>query len=162
MLIIFFNYYVGVVDDQERIWRETTEDLNDPEEERAVLRGGEIATNIDPRMYHDIQLVLGRLVAKAEQLIDNVTTNLAESWMHVRTKFDGGKVINRSQSGSWEHRAMGAGLQHNEGKEWGPKAWPEMTNSSPTKTFRDAARRSARKACSEKKRKTKDTVKQQR
>ncbi len=45
-------------------------------------------------------MILSRLVAKAEQLIDNVTTNLAESWMHVRTKFDGGKVINRSQSGS--------------------------------------------------------------
>ena len=38
--------------------------------------------------------------------------------MHVRAKFDGGKVVNRSQSGSWEHHCMGAGLQHNMGKEW--------------------------------------------
>ena len=155
-------YNVGVVHDQERIWRETTEDLDDPAEERAVLRGGEIATNIDPQLYHDIQLILGRLVAKAEQLIDNVTTNLAESWMHIRSKFDGGKVVNRSQSGSWEHRSMGAGLQYNKGKEWGPKVWPDMTNSSPNKTFRDVAQRSARKVSSEKKRKAKDTVKQQR
>ena len=64
-----------------------------------MLRGGEMATAINPKLYHDIQVILSRLVAKAEQLIDNVTTNLAESWMHVRTKFDGGKVINRSQSG---------------------------------------------------------------
>ena len=48
--------------------------------------------------HHDIQVLL---ICKADQL--NVTTNLAESWMHVRTKFDGGKVINQSQSGSWEH-----------------------------------------------------------
>ncbi len=60
---------------------------------------------------------------KANQLIDNVTTNLAESWMHIRAKFDGGKVINRCQSGSWEHRCMGAGLQQNIGREWGPGVW---------------------------------------
>ena len=50
------------------------------------------------------QVLVGRLVAKAPQLIGNVTTNLCESWMHIPTKFDGGKAINRSQSGSWEHR----------------------------------------------------------
>ncbi len=60
-------------------------------------------------LQHDIQVVLARLVAKAGQLIGNETTNLAECWMHIRCKFDGGKVINRSQSGSWEHRCMGLG-----------------------------------------------------
>ncbi len=60
-------------------------------------------TNIDPRLYHDIQVQPSRLIGKAEQLIGNVTTYLAESWMHIRTKFDGGKVINRCQSGAWEH-----------------------------------------------------------
>ena len=152
--------HVGVIDDQERLWRETTAD--DPAEEREVLRGGEAATTINPKMYNDIQLILSRLVAKAEQLIDNVTTNLAESWMHVRTKFDGGKVINRSQSGSWEHRCMGAGLQHNMGKEWGPRLWKDITNSSPNKAFKDVAQRSAKKVSSENKRKSKVTVKQQR
>ena len=50
-----------------------------------------MATTIQPRIYHDIdiQVTLSRLVAKAEQLVENVTTNLAESWMHVRAKFDG-------------------------------------------------------------------------
>ncbi len=110
-------------------------------------------------MYHDIQVILSRLVAKAEQLIDNVTTNLAESWMHVRTKYDGGKVINRSQSGSWEHHCMGAGLQHNMGKEWGPVAWKQMTHSSPAKIFKDASQRSAKKASSEKERKAKGQYK---
>ncbi len=72
---------------------------------------------VNPKMMHDIQII----VAKVPQLIGNFTTNLAEAWMHVRSKFDGGKVINRSQSGSWEFRCYGAGLQHNLGKEWGAK-----------------------------------------
>ena len=46
--------------------------------ESDILRGGDVATDIDPRLYHDLQLVLSRLVAKAEQLVDNVTTNLAD------------------------------------------------------------------------------------
>ncbi len=142
--------------DQERLWRETVSDYVAEEE---VPEGELTATEINPNMYHDIQVILSRLVVKAEQLIDNVTTNLAESWMHVRTKFDGGKVINRSQSGSWEHRCMGAGLQHNMGKEWGPVAWKQMTNTSPTKIFKNTSQRSAIKASSEKERKAKESVK---
>ena len=90
-----------------------------------------MATTIQPRIYHDIQVILSRLVAKADKLVENVTTNLAESWMHVRAKFDGGKVVNRSQSGSWKHRYMGAGLEHNMGKEWGPTIWKEKTSTTP-------------------------------
>lgn len=149
--------YIGVIQDQEQLWRETTAD--DPETERDALRGGQIATNIDPKLYHDIQVILSRLVAKASQLVENVTTNLAESWMHIRSKYDGGKVINRSQSGSWEHRCMGAGLQQNFGKEWGPPIWKQMTRSSPTKVFTDTAKRSAKKASYEKKRKASEEVK---
>ncbi len=145
--------------DQERLWRETVSDYVAEEE---VPEGELTATEINPNMYHDIQVILSRLVVKAEQLIDNVTTNLAESWMHVRTKFDGGKVINRSQSGSWEHRCMGAGLQHNMGKEWGPVAWKQMTNTSPTKIFKNTSQRSAIKASSEKERKAKESVKKRR
>ena len=43
--------------------------------------------------------------------------------MHIRSKFDGGKQINRSQSGSWEARCAGAALRVNEVPEWGPKCW---------------------------------------
>ena len=75
--------------------------------------------------------------------------------MHNRMKFDGGKVINRSQSGSWEHRCMGAGLQQNKGRECGPGLWNEMTGSSPSKVFKDAAHYSAKKAQKEKKKKKK-------
>ncbi len=34
---------------------------------------------VDPKMMHDIQIILSRLVAKAPQLIGNFTTNLAEA-----------------------------------------------------------------------------------
>ena len=48
-------------------------------------------TQIDPHLYHDVQTALSSLVGKAEQLLGNCTTNLAECWMHIRTKYDGDK-----------------------------------------------------------------------
>ena len=82
------------------MWRETV--VDDPATEQDARQGKKTPIEMNPKMLHDIQLVLSRLVEKASQLLCNATTNLAESWMHIRSKFDGGKVINRSQSGSWE------------------------------------------------------------
>ena len=48
-------------------------------------------------------------------IVGNFTTDLAESWMHLRSKFDSRKQINRSQAGSWESLCAGAGLHCNEG-----------------------------------------------
>ena len=45
----------------------------------------------------DVQVLVSRLVSKADRLIKNFTTNIAENWMQIRCKFDGGKCINRSQ-----------------------------------------------------------------
>ena len=64
--------------------------------------------------------------------------------MNVRAKFDGGKVINRSQSDSWQHRCMGAGLLHNLGYKWGLQAWKDMTSSSPNKVFSSIVEHSAK------------------
>ena len=125
-------------------------------------RGGSVPIEIDPKLFHDIQTALSRLVSKAGQLIDNATTNVAESWMHVRSKYDGGKVINRSQSGSWEHRCMGAGLQQNLGKQWGPEVWKGMTSASPNKIFTSTVERSARRSSKNKERKGKEDVKAKR
>lgn len=153
-------YNQGMMATQERLWRETTTD--DPTTLQDAQRGGLVPTEIDPKMYHDIQTALTRLVSKADQLVDNVTTNIAESWMHIRSKYNGGKVINRSQSGSWQHRCMGAGLQQNEGKQWGPEVWGEMTNSPPNEVFVDTAERSAKKLASDNKRKATDEAKAKR
>lgn len=70
---------------QERLWTETTADDRATEED--AQQGGCIPTKINPKLYHDIQTVLARLVGKAGQLIDNVTTNIEESWMHIRLQF---------------------------------------------------------------------------
>ena len=47
-------------------------------------------SQIDPHLYHDVQAASTSLVGKAEQLLGNCMMNLAECWMHIRTKFDGG------------------------------------------------------------------------
>jgi len=117
------------------------------------------ATNIDPKMMIDIQTQVSRLVAKAGQLIGNSTTNLAECWMHMRTKFDGGKVINRSQSGSFEHRCMGAGLRMNLGPSWGPTTWESITGSQPSNIFSQAAEANSKKVTNDRKRKSTDAEK---
>ena len=152
--------FTGVITDQERLWQETMTD--DPATEKEARRGGHTPTDITPKMLHDVQVALSRLVAKVYQLIDNQTTNLAECWMHICSKYDGGKVINRSQSGSWEHRCMGAGLQQNMGKDWGPRAWSKMTLSNPNCIFTDTAQRSAKRLNSDKKRKAIDIAKENR
>ena len=57
--------YVGVMEDQERLWRETTAD-DDPVIEREIRRGGQVATDINPKLHYDIQVLISRLVGKAE------------------------------------------------------------------------------------------------
>ena len=100
-------------------------------------------------------MMLRRVVANARQLFGNVTTNLAECWMHIKSKFDGGKVVNRSQSDSWEYRSMEAGLQQNMWKEWRSAVWSKMTNSTNS-VFVDAPELSAKKAEKDRKRKVTD------
>ena len=134
---------IDVFGDQEAQWRETLAD--DSATERVARQGGLTPTKVNDNMLHDIQAVLNRLVGKANKLLGNHTTNLAECWMHMRTKFDGGKVINRSQSSSWEHRCMGTGLRQNMGVEWCPQVWKNTTNASPNKVFTDAVDCSAKR-----------------
>ena len=57
------------------------------------------------------------LVSLAEQLVDNQTSNLAECYMGMRSYFDGGKVYNRVQSGSFEGQCYAAGLRFQEGPQ---------------------------------------------
>ena len=88
------------------------------------------------KLHHDIQSVLSRLVGKANQLICNVTTNIAESWMHIRSKFDTGKVV-RGSIVAW-------------GQVCRPQIW-KMTDSSPNKVFTDTIECSAKKLESDRK-----------
>ena len=111
---------------------------DDPAIERDLKQGGLTSTEVDTNLYHDIQATLSRLIGKADQLLDNCTTNLAESWMNIRTKFDGGKVINRCQSGSWGHRSNKGWITTKYGREWGPKVWKWVAEASLNKVFKDS------------------------
>ena len=82
--------------------------------------------------------------------------------MNIRCKFDGGKVINRSQSGSWDFRCMGAGLQQNLGHEWGPGAFSEMTDSAINPVYQNASRVLAKKTAKDRKRKATTKAKERR
>lgn len=145
---------------QEKLWEETLAD--DVSTEKEARHGGAVPSDIDPIMMHDIQVIVSRLVAKAKQLIGNFTTNMVEGWMEVRSKFDGGKVTNRSQSGSWEHRCYGAGLQQNLGRSWGPPTWEKLTGSPPNQVFVSTAEATAKKVEKTRKRKATEEAKKSR
>lgn len=91
--------------------------------------------DLEINLIRDVKVLLMRLANKAEKLIGNFTTNLAESWMGVRSKFDGGKVKNRCQRGSWHFRCFGAALRNNFGIDWAPKVWNLCTNVPASKPF---------------------------
>lgn len=111
---------------------------------------------------HDIQVLVSSLVSKAGRLIRNTTTNLAENWMQIRCKFDGGKVVNRSQSGSFQFRCSGAGLQKNLGQTWGTTVWQNMTGSPANEVFIDAADSSVKRAKKDRERKSTEKSKKSR
>ena len=130
--------------------------------EHDATQGNPEPVELNDKMMHDIQMLVARLVEKASQLLGNFTTNLAESWMHIRSKFDGGKMINRSQSGSWQYRCMGAGLQQNLGKTWGPKTWSKMTCTNTNQVFVDVSNSACKIAKNDKQRKATEKAKEQR
>ncbi|CAC5385731.1 unnamed protein product [Mytilus coruscus] len=57
-------------------------------------------SNVEQHIIKDVLTLLNRIAEKSDRLISNSTTNLAESWMYIRTKFDGGKVYNLCNRGS--------------------------------------------------------------
>ncbi len=97
-------------------------------------RGGDSTVNrsdIPDELFFMVQRAGDRLVSNAPALITNATSNLAECFMGIRCKFDGGKVYNRNQRGSFHHRSYGAGLRFQLGPDWAPKVWPQVTGQEP-------------------------------
>ena len=79
------------------------------------------------------------LVSNAAALIDNLTSNLAESFMSLRTKMDGGKMFNRVQSGSFQHRCVATGLRVQMGPTWGASTWEKVTGLQAGSVLRQSA-----------------------
>ena len=123
--------------DQQKAWKDTTADEQTDDSATAHPIGLDPEVPLDHQMICDIQKLASRLAAKSAQLL-GVTqamslmviillfiqvTLLPEGCMHIHSKFDGGKQVNHSQSGSWEGRCAGTALQVNEGPTWGPTYW---------------------------------------
>ena len=65
------------------LWQQTTDD--NLEVEQDARKGTDKPVKISEKLMYDIQMLVSRLVEKAPQLLRNLTTNLAESWMHIRS-----------------------------------------------------------------------------
>lgn len=105
------------------------------EEEEA--REGDNTTNLSELpndLYFRIQRAGDKLVSDAASLISNSTSNLAECFMGIRCKLDGGKVFNRIQRGSFQYRCYGAGLRFQLGPQWTSQAWKHVTGEESGET----------------------------
>lgn len=91
----------NIFDEQSCFWNEGTS--NDALEESRLSSQLSI-TDLMSCMRQDLSLILSRVAKKSASLLGNFTSNLAEMWMHVRTKYDGGKIYNHCNRGSWHNR----------------------------------------------------------
>lgn len=70
-------------------------------EEEDEARGGNSSINrksVPDDLFFRVRRAGDRLVSMAPQFITNKTTHLAECFMNIRCKFDGGKFYNREIS----------------------------------------------------------------
>ncbi len=117
---------------QQNMWTEGTSE-EEMEASRLDRPGG--PAPIHKEIITAVIQLLQPAIQKADRLLGNFTSNLAESWMAIRTKFDGGKVVNRCQGASWANRCYGASLRRNMGIGWSPIAWQRVTGTKPSAAF---------------------------
>jgi len=55
--------------------------------------------------------------------------------MNIRCKFDGGKLYNRCNHGSWHSRYYGGALLKNVGVAWSPIIWHKVTGVKPGQAY---------------------------
>ncbi|VDI47752.1 Hypothetical predicted protein [Mytilus galloprovincialis] len=122
------NNETVIINDQIDFWTEGSS-ISCQEE----ARGGTCIdyTNVEQHIIRDVTIIINRIAEKSDRLLGNSTTNLAESWMHIRTKFDGGKVYNICNRGSWHARCYGGALRMNLGPQWSCKVWESSTGTEP-------------------------------
>ena len=120
-----------VLMDQIDLWEEGSS-IEAQEESRL---GWQSSSNINTKLLKDVTVLLDRVASKSNRLLGNFTSNLAECWMPIRTKFDGGKVVNHCNRGSWHTRCFAAALRFNEGSQWSPKVWEKVTATKAGDSF---------------------------
>ena len=105
------------------------------EDELKVRQGGTQTSSTSTELLKDLYFLLDRLAEKADRLIGNFTSNLAESWMHIRCKFDGAKSSNKCFKGSFYARCYGGALRSLMGPAWAPQVFQSITGSRPDNIF---------------------------
>ena len=133
-----------IVYDQEIYWQDSLKTISTSEENN-LRKGGNSVSNVDEELLKDIFFYLNRMADKSERLIGNFTSNLAESWMHIRCKFDGGKMVNKCFKSSFYGRCYGGALRSLKGPGWSPMVYQEITGEKPDSPYIDTYRRRARK-----------------
>ena len=88
--------------------------------------------NLPAQVLQDVRDGVENVCKKADFLLTDVTTNLAENYMSVAAKFCGGKQISRSKRGSYHARIGGASLSYALGPKWHAYTWKKTFNHSPT------------------------------
>jgi hypothetical protein len=122
---------------QSDYWRDSMQNLT-KEETESLRKGGCFPTKIDSithSLLKDVYIFLNRLAEKSNRLICNFISNLAEAWMNVRCKFDGGKMYNKCFKGSFYARCYGAALRSILGPAWSPIAFQQIFKKRPDKIF---------------------------
>ena len=128
-------------------------------------RGGDSTVNasdIPDELFFMIQRAGDKLVSSAPALITNSTSNVAECFMGIHCKFDGGKVYNRNQRGSFHHRCYGAGLRFQFGPDWASQIWQQVTGEEPGEVMRQYYDSQAQHHMKDMKRKATKAYKEQR
>ena len=121
------DYIIG---DQIKFWTEGAS-IHEQEESRTGSNG---SCTLNPKILKDVGIILNRVAQKSARLIGNYTTNLAECWMHIRTKVDGGKMFNHCSRGSWHTHCYAGGLRFNNGPKWSPIVWEKTTGTAAVTT----------------------------
>ena len=120
-----------IIGDQIKFWTEGAS-IHEQEESRTGSYG---SCTLNPKILKDAGIILNRVAQKSARLIGNYTTNLAECWMHIRTKFDGGKIFNHCSRGSWHTRCYAGGLRFNNGPKWSPIVWEKTTGTAAGESY---------------------------
>ncbi|OWF56516.1 hypothetical protein KP79_PYT05334 [Mizuhopecten yessoensis] len=66
-----------------------------------------VYSKVEKFLLKDMSNILATIADKISRLIGCITTNLVECWMHIRSKFDCGKVYKLCNRGSWHNRCYG-------------------------------------------------------
>ena len=145
----------ATLEDQSFYWLEGSSEA-EQEEARGECPDGQLPLSAD--LHQDVLAILERMAKKANRLLGNFTTNLAECWMSVRCKFDGGKDVFRCRRGSWNARVYGAGLRQLMGHNWSPITWRKVTGQAPPDALQSFCSRKEKKHISSMKSKLKPDV----